>query len=255
MPAATPSGSKTGADLHVSVRLWRTSTGENEVAVLEYLPRRARGVSLVVGHGYSSSKHNLDVLCSFLASHGFHAYNFDFPGHKLGASGGVLRAMTDCVDAMRAVVREARERGATSLYTMGHSLGATTALFTAAQDATIDGAIAIATGYGRPSALATLRAAGATDFRSSYVDGADLPTLFADADEAFERWLPRLAGRPVLYVGATRDAMVPAASVRELFERAPEPKAFATIESDHTYAGEHARATVLQWLNERHPRG
>jgi alpha-beta hydrolase superfamily lysophospholipase len=239
----------------VSVVLWRAAGEANEVAVLEYVPRRARGVSLVVGHGYSSSKHNLDVLCSFLASHGFHVYNFDFPGHKLGASGGRLRGFDDCIDAMRAVIGAARERGAPVLYAAGHSMGAATALLTAAQDPSIDGAIAIATGYGRPSALNALRNAGAADFRSSYVDGVDLVTLFADADARFERWLPQLQGRPVLYVAASRDAMVSPASVRELYERAPEPKAYAPIESDHTYAGENARAAVLQWLNERHPRG
>ena len=134
-------------------------------------------------------------------------------------------------------------------------MGATTALLTAAQDRSIDGAVAIATGYGRPTALEALRNAGATDFRSSYVDGVDLPTLFADADARFERWLPELQGRPVLYVAASRDAMVSAASVRDLYERAPHPKAYAAIESDHTNAGENARASVLQWLNERHPRG
>jgi hypothetical protein len=41
--------------------------------------------------------------------------------------------------------------------------------------------------------------------------------------------------------------------VRELYGRAPEPKALATIESDHTYAAEHARAPVLEWFDERHP--
>jgi pimeloyl-ACP methyl ester carboxylesterase len=254
MPTAATSGSTIDAERGVSVSLWRTRAGDNDVAVLEYLPRRARGVSLVAGHGYSSSKHNLDFLCSFLASHGFHVYNLDFPGHKLGASGGTLRGMDDCVDAMGAVARAARERGAQTLYTMGHSMGATTALLLAATDASIDGAIAIATGYGRPTALSTLRAAGATDFRSSYVDGVDLPTLFADADARFDNALARLEGRPVLYVAASRDAMVAPASVRDLYERAPQPKSLAVIESDHTYAGEHARATVLQWLNERHPR-
>ncbi|HEY5341313.1 MAG TPA: alpha/beta fold hydrolase [Candidatus Aquilonibacter sp.] len=238
----------------MSVSLWRTRAGDNDVAVLEYLPRRPRDVALVVGHGYSSSKHNLDFLCSFLSSHGFHVYNFDFPGHKLGASGGYLRGMDDCVDAMAAVVAAARERGATTLYAMGHSMGATTALLLAAHDASIDGAIAIATGYGRPTALTALRAAGATDFRSSYVDGVDLPTLFADADARFDRGLAHLAGRPVLYVAATRDAMVSPASVHDLYERAPQPKTLAVIESDHTYAGDHARASVLQWLSERHPR-
>lgn len=239
----------------MSVQLWRTDGRNNAIAVLEYLPRRPRGVALIAGHGYSSSKHNLDSLCAFLSAHGFHVYNFDFPGHKLGASGGVLHSFDDCIDAMQAVVQAARDRGDGAIYTMGHSMGAATALHVAAADPGVAGAVAIATGYGRPSALDALRAAGATDFRSSYVDGADLPALFADADQRFERTLPALQGRPVLYVAASRDAMVSSQSVRELYDRAPEPKTFATIESDHTFAGENARATVLQWLNERHPRG
>ena len=47
--------------------------------------------------------------------------------------------------------------------------------------------------------------------------------------------------------------MVSPRSVRELYGRAPEPKTLATIESDHTYAAEHARAPVLEWFDERHP--
>jgi fermentation-respiration switch protein FrsA (DUF1100 family) len=134
-------------------------------------------------------------------------------------------------------------------------MGAITALFVAAADRSIGGTVAIATGYGRPSALTVLRAAGATDFRSSYVDGVDLPALLEGIDASFDRLLPQLEGRPVLYVAAAHDAMVSAASVRELYDRAPEPKTFALIESDHTYAGEHARSEVLQWLNHLHPRG
>ncbi|MDE2483015.1 MAG: alpha/beta fold hydrolase [bacterium] len=239
----------------MSVDLVRVRAERNDVAVLRYAPRRARGVGIVAGHGYSSSKHNLDFLCAFLASHGFDVFSLDFPGHKLGASGGTLRGIEDCLDAMGAVVAYARERAVGPLYTLGHSMGAMTALFTAAADAEIAGAIALATGYGRPSAIATLRAAGATDFRSSYVDGVDLPTLVDGIDAYYERLLPRLAGRPTLFVAASRDGMVSPASVRELYDRAPEPKSFATIESDHTYAAEHARGEVLQWLNALHPRG
>jgi alpha-beta hydrolase superfamily lysophospholipase len=238
----------------MSVELLRARAADNDVAVLRYHPRRARGISIVAGHGYSSSKHNLDLLCSFLASHGFAVYNLDFPGHKLGASGGTLRGIADCVDAMAAVVKHAREREAAPLYTLGHSMGAMIALFTAASDPSIQGVVAVATGYGRPSALATLRAAGATDFRSSYVDGVDLPTLVNGVDDWYARLLSKLEGRPQLYVAATRDAMVNAASVRQLYDAAPEPKTFATIESDHTYAGENARAEILQWFNNLHPR-
>lgn len=237
-----------------NVELVRIEAERNPVAALRYEPRRPRGVSLVAGHGYSSSKHNLDFLCSFLASHGYGVYSLDFPGHKLGASGGELRGVDDCVDAMRAVAAFARERGDGDAYTLGHSMGGMTAIFTAALDPRILGVIAIATGYGRPTSLESLRRVGAADFRSSYVVGVDLPELVAGVDQRYAQLLPRLAGRPALYVAADRDGMVSPSSVRDLYDRAPEPKWLATIDSDHTYAGEHARAVVLEWLNARQPR-
>lgn len=235
-----------------NVELFRISAQRNPVAVLWYEPRRPRGICVVAGHGYSSSKQNLDFLCSFLASHGFGVYNLDFPGHKLGASGGELRGVDDCIDAMFAVVAFARQRGDVTAYTLGHSMGGMTAIFTAALDPNVMGTIAIATGYGRPTSLETLQRVGVPDFRSSYVVGVTLPQLVKDVDLRYSELLARLAGRPALYVAASRDAMVSPKSVRELYDRAPEPKSFATIESDHTYAAEHARATVLEWLGERH---
>jgi pimeloyl-ACP methyl ester carboxylesterase len=237
-----------------NVELYRVAGERNSIAVLWYEPRRPRGISLVAGHGYSSSKQNLDFLCSFLASHGFGVYSLDFPGHKLGASGGELQGVDDCIEAMARVVSFARDRRDATTYTMGHSMGGMTAIFVAALDSGILGTIAIATGYGRPTSLEALRRAGATDFRSSYVVGATLPQLVEGVEARYKKLLPRLAGRPALYVAADRDAMVSPTSVRNLFDNAPDPKSLATIESDHTYAAEHSRATVLQWLNERHPR-
>jgi alpha-beta hydrolase superfamily lysophospholipase len=236
-----------------NVELLRIQAQRNPVAVLWYQPRRPRGISLVAGHGYSSSKQNLDFLCSFLSSHGFGVYSLDFPGHKLGASGGELRGVDDCIDAMASVVAFARERGDESAYTLGHSMGGMTAIFTAALDDRILGTIAIATGYGRPTSLETLQKVGVADFRSSYVVGVTLPELVAGVDARYAQLLGRLAGRPSLFVAANRDAMVSPQSVRDLFERAPEPKSLTAIDSDHTYAAERARAAVLEWLNERHP--
>lgn len=234
------------------VELFRIQAERNPVAVLWYEPRRPRGIAIVAGHGYSSSKQNLDFLCSFLASHGFAAYNFDFPGHKLGSSGGELRGVEDCTDAMSAVLSFARRRGDGAAYTLGHSMGGMTAIFTAALDARVIGAIAIATGFGRPTSLETLSKVGVADFRASYVVGVSLPELVKDVDGRYRELLPRLRGRSVLYVAASRDGMVSPSSVRELFDRAPEPKTLMTIDSDHTYAAEHARGAVLEWLNERH---
>jgi pimeloyl-ACP methyl ester carboxylesterase len=225
------------------------------VAALDYAPRRPRGVALAVGHGYSSSKHNLDSLCAFLASHGFHVLSIDFPGHKLGASGGRLAGPDTLTDALDAAVRFARATYGPAVYTLGHSMGAATALRACAADPAITGAISIATGYGRPAILEAFAARGTVDLRSSYVDGLTLQALAALTEPLLEAALPLLAGRPVLYVAAERDGMVTRASVEQLFARAPEPKTFAAIASDHTYAGENARAAVLAWLNERHPRG
>lgn len=238
----------------MSVELLRVPSRAANLAVLAYRPRRARNVSIVCGHGYSSSKHNLDFLCGFLASHGYGVYSLDFPGHKLGASGGVLSGVDDLIDAMRSVVAHVKRERDEPLYAMGHSMGAMTSIFSAAADPSIQGVIAITTGYGRPTSIAALQGKGVTDFRSSYVDGLALPDLVNGVDERFAAALPALAGRPQLYVAAERDAMVSPSSVRELYDRAHEPKRFVTISSDHTYAGDNAKAEVLQWLNERHPR-
>jgi alpha-beta hydrolase superfamily lysophospholipase len=231
----------------------RTERGA-EIAVLDYEPRRPRKVTLVVGHGYSSSKHNLDFLCSFLASNGFHVLSLDFPGHKLGASGGRLDSPLDLTDAMAVVVRYAREHYSTTIYAVGHSMGATTALRACAADREIAGAVSIATGYGRPAALNALAGSLTIDLRSAYVDGLSLLDLVAATEPLLDRALPLLAGRPVLYVAAERDMMVSRRSAEELFERAPEPKTFVKIDGDHTSAGENARAAIVAWLNERHPR-
>ncbi len=239
----------------MSLALRRLPTaGGATIAALDYAPRRPRGVSLAVGHGYSSSKHNLDSLCAFLASHGFHVLSIDFPGHKLGASGGRLAGPDDLVDTFDAAVRFARSAYGERVYVLGHSMGGTAALRACAADPAITGAVSIASGYGRPAALTAFAARGIVDLRSAYVDGLTLPELAAATEPLLAGALERLAGRPVLYIAAERDGMVTSASVAELFARAPEPKTFATIPSDHTYAGENARATVLAWLNGLHPR-
>ncbi len=236
------------------IPLRRDQGDDDAIAVLEYEARRAREVTLIAGHGYSSSKQNLDGLCAFLASHGFSVYSLDFPGHKLGASGGRLRSAQDLFSAMDAAVRFACERGAQTVYAMGHSMGAAAALCSAGRDRSLAGAISIATGYGRPTVLDSLAARGIVDLRSSYVDGLTL-------QEAAEQWQPhldaalaQLAGRPVLFVAAERDAMIARSSVEALYERAAEPKTFVTVTSDHTFAADNSRTAVLQWLNALHPR-
>jgi pimeloyl-ACP methyl ester carboxylesterase len=209
----------------------------------------------VAGHGYSSSKQNLDSLCAFLASHGFAVFSVDFPGHKLGASGGRLNSIDDLLDAFAAAVELARECGAETIYALGHSMGAVTALCAAARDRAIAGVVSIATGYGRPAALAALAGRGVVDLRSSYVEGLTLLEVASGWESLLPGALPLLAGRPSLFIAAETDGMVSVASVRELFERAPEPKTFASVPGNHTNAAENSRGAVLAWLGARHARG
>jgi pimeloyl-ACP methyl ester carboxylesterase len=234
--------------------LLRASAGANDIAILHYVARRPRGATIVAGHGYSSSKQNLDSLCAFLASHGFGVYSLDFPGHKLGASGGRLDSVDDLLAAFAATVGVARDRGEPSIYALGHSMGAVTAMCATARDDALTGVISIATGYGRPAALTALAARGVVDLRSTYVDGLTLPELAGAWEPVLAASLPLLAGRPALFIAAENDAMVAGSSVRELFDRAPEPKTFATVPGNHTYAAENARAAIVAWLGERHAR-
>lgn len=235
------------------LELLRTQGSHNSVAVLRYIPSRPRGVGIVAAHGYSSSKQNLDPLCAFLAGHGFEVFSLDFPGHKLGASGGRLHSLDDCLAAAETVVELARPATGAP-YLLGHSLGAITSLIVASSDSTIPGVVSIATGFGRPAALEALQKTMHTDLRAAYVEGATLPEIMATVDRRLDAALPGLGGRPALYVLAERDAMVSPSSVLRLYEQAPEPKRLARIESNHTFAGEHARTEVLRWLNELHPR-
>lgn len=171
----------------MKVELRRLPVAFGEIAALDYEPRRPRSVGLAVAHGYSSSKQNLDPLCAFLASHGFHVVSVDFPGHKLGASGGRLRAIDDLTETLAAAVRCIRERYTEVVYTVGHSMGATTALRACAADERIAGAVSIATGYGRSSAIDTLSAGGVVDLRAGYVDGLTLPEVVAETEASSMR--------------------------------------------------------------------
>jgi pimeloyl-ACP methyl ester carboxylesterase len=240
--------------MKLSLNLVQLQASDFTLAALDYEPRRPREVTIIAGHGYSSSKQNLDGLASFLAAHGFRVVSLDFPGHKLGASGGVLRRFDDLLESFAAAAEYARGRYGPQIYALGHSMGAMTALRFCSGDARIAGAVSIATGYGRLRSLEALSAQGAVDLRSAYVEGMTLPEVAARVELDQDTMQLHLAGRPVLYIAAERDMMVRRADVQALFDRAPEPKQFASVPSDHTNAADHSRSAVLAWLNALHPR-
>src|SRR4029077_15036074 len=79
---------------------------------------------VVLCHGYSSSKHNVDPLAFHLAVDGFAAFAFDFLGHKLGASSGPLRSGANLVEnALDAVAWARQAPGVEHIVLGGHSMG------------------------------------------------------------------------------------------------------------------------------------
>ncbi len=253
---ATPSGARTRAGGREGRTRACCAVARRHGRRARLRPRRPRGVAIAVGHGYSSSKHNLDLLCAFLASHGFHVVERRFSRpqarreRRRAAFGRRSRSTT--LGAARRLSARAYTR---LVYAMGHSMGATTALARRGRIPRSPGpSPSRPATAGRPRSTRSSRG-GIVDLRSG------LRRRVGAAGARRRRRTPRprrrvaAPGRPAGVVRrrrARRDG--DARERRGLFARAPEPKSFASSSSDHTYAGENARAAVLAWLNERHPR-
>jgi alpha-beta hydrolase superfamily lysophospholipase len=206
---------------------------------------------IVLCHGYSSAKHNLDPLAFHLAASGYAALAFDFLGHKLGASSGPLRNADDLVaNAMDAVQCARTRRGVQHVILGGHSMGAATAIGATALLPEVQGLIVMATSADRSRQLTDDTMLSGLRNRSAYVDGVS-PEAITVAMDAFTQKIGDVAPRPVLVIAGSRDALVSPSAVRRLFEKAHEPKTFELIDANHTDCAERARFAVTRWLAAR----
>lgn len=206
---------------------------------------------VVLCHGYSSSKHNVDPLAFHLAAEGYAALAFDFLGHKLGASTGPLREAADLVaNALDAVACAQRMAGIRHVVIGGHSMGAATSIGAAVARQDIEGVIAMATSADRGRQLTDGTMLSGLRNRAVYVEGAN-PEAITDAMDGFTDRIAEIAPRPVLLVAALRDALVSPSAVRRLFDMAREPKTFELIEANHTDCAERSRFVVVRWLRSR----
>lgn len=202
---------------------------------------------VVLCHGYSASKHNVDPLAYHLAGEGVAALAIDFLGHKLGASFEPLDHAEDLVaNALDAVAHARTLAGIRNVVLGGHSMGAATSIGAAAQDTAVAGVIVMCTARGRSRHLSGSLVSGLAN-RACYVDGASPAEISAAMDACTER-IPEIAPRPILVIAAQRDALVAPSAVRELFEAAREPKTFEIVEATHTDAAERSKFVVVRWL-------
>ena len=206
---------------------------------------------LVLAHGYSSSKHNLDGLAFYLATEGVRSLAFDFLGHKLGCSSLPLRHARDlCTNVLDAVAYVRNLPGVRSVVVAGHSMGAAASIGAAAESKAIDGVIAMCTALGRSKSLEGQSMLGGLRNRATYVDGPKPEELTAVMDSYTTR-VGEIAPRPLLVIAASKDAIVAPSAVRTLFDAAGEPKTFEIVDANHTDCAERAKFVIIRWLRAR----
>lgn len=203
---------------------------------------------VVLAHGYSASKHNVDPLGFHLAVERFSALAFDFQGHKLGASSRPLRSADDLLtNALDAIAYVKEHRGAPRIVMGGHSMGAAVAIGAAAQSRAVEGAIAMCTSGNRVRQMSGEGLIGGLLNRRAYVEGA-APQEIAAAMDGLTARIGQIAPRPLLVIAASKDALVPPSAVRSLFDEALEPKTYELVDANHTDCAERARFAIVRWL-------
>ncbi len=206
---------------------------------------------VVVCHGYSSGKHNVDPLAFHLAADGFCALCFDFLGHKLGASTGSLVRAADLVSNARDAVNCAvSQDGVDRIVLAGHSMGAAAAIGAVLEGSPVEGVIVMSTALNRHRSLESDAMLSGLRNRAAYVAGADISQIMQVMDACTAR-IAEVAPKPLLVIAAKRDALVAPSSVERLFGAAREPKAFELIDATHTDCAERARFVIGKWLDAR----
>jgi len=232
---------------NISVDLVDIPSAGGSVRALLYHTGRP-GTCVVLCHGYSSGKHNLDLLAYHLAIEGYLALAMDFQGHKLGASSLPLARADDLVtNALDAVAYAKAQPLVTRIVLGGHSMGAAAAIGAAVEAPDVGGVIAMCTALRRGHDAASDGLAGGLVNRAAYVEGASPSEITA----AMDRWTARVAQvapRPLLVIAAAKDALVAPSAVRELFEAAAEPKTYELVDATHTDCAERSRFVVVRWL-------
>lgn len=206
---------------------------------------------VVLAHGYSSSKHNVDPLAFYLATEGIRSLALDFQGHKLGCSSLPLRQPSDlCRNVLDAVSFARNIPEVRTVVCAGHSMGAAASIGAAVESREIDAVIAMCTALGRNQSLEGPTMLGGLRNRSCYVDGPS-PEELTQAMDRYTVRVSEVAPRPMLVIAASKDAIVAPSAVRQLFDAAGDPKTFEVVDATHTDCAERAKFVIVRWLRAR----
>lgn len=236
------------------------SEGPN-LAALRYMPATVmHPTALLFAHGFTSGKHSLDLLASYLAAKGYEGLTFDFVGHKLGATGGEMRHTNQAVGNLRDALGWLRQHTrATQIVLVGHSMGAAAALALAAHERAhpvrddsppLAGIVCLCMGLEPSRGFTGAIGRAMLTQRSDYVAGAPAVQLLTEL-ESLVLHARDLGSLPALFVAARQDVLIPVERVEGLAALVGPSAAVAVIEASHLEAPDRARAVISQWLEEQ----
>jgi uncharacterized protein len=198
-----------------------------------FFPGLMGAPTIVLCHGYGSSRGELLTLVSALQDHQYNVFVFDFGAH--GDNDGMTTFGYREADEVRAAIDELSKRGdldAKRFGLWGYNLGAYAALREAENDKRVR-ALAVDSVYDSPDQMVKIGV--------EHEGLSGIPLMARSAEVSFDwlnhkyhaekplTWkLDSLAGVPKLFIEAADDPEL-AALTQKMFKNAPEPKEQVTI--------------------------
>ncbi len=227
--------------------------GSLKLSALYYQPEiEPRSPFLIYSHGFTSCKHSMDGLASYLALKGYPGITYDAPGHKLGGSGGELNSIDEWVKSCGAVAEFARcEFGDKSLVFAGHSMGAMASIEQASRQYSegkqVAGVVSIALGSESARGFSSTVGQAMLRQREDYIAGASAADLIQQLDH-WSGYPPQLAGLQMLFIAAKNDVLIKAERVQALAELCGSKDEITIVDSSHLDAPDRSRAKIYEWL-------
>ncbi len=202
---------------------------------------------VILCHGFTGNmtERHISSLAEDLAAAGISALRFDAPGS--GDSQGTWAhdyRLTNYITSVPDVLQCALTHLSADpqrLGIWGHSMGGFVALASAARHPSDYAAVVCS----QPSSGWKLlpaadehawRSTGWADFHNSHFPKISLPYAFYEDRQQYNALeeAPKLTV-PALFIAGSKDEQVPAASVRRIYEPAPEPKTYLEFPASHAY--------------------
>lgn len=213
---------------------------------LVYTPdaKKDRGVTVLMGHGFSVSKHHLDGLASYLCYFGYEVINVDFPGHKMGASRGKLEHPMQLVETLK-LARQCTEREKVIL--LGHSMGGAAAVRAAAEFPDAQGLIVLGMGADPAARFNDKIVTSTLEWGSHYVEALEGKQFLRQIKDELLPHMERVTV-PSLLIGGTEDFVIPVTEVKKLAEMAKSQTTVKVLKTSHADLPDEGKKEIRQWL-------